>query len=121
QLAQVKGVVEVNSIGGYSKQYHVTPDPKQLLYYHINIQDVVTALLRNNDSRGAGYIEAQGQQILVRSPGQLHTLDDIGNVIITEHDQIPIRIRDVADINIGKQLRTGAATQDGKETVLGTA
>lgn len=121
QLAQVKGVIEVNSIGGYDKQYHVLPDPKMLLYYRISVEDLVQALQSNNDNRGAGYIERSGQQLLVRSPGQLATVEDIGNVIITEHDNIPIKIRDVADIGIGKELRTGAATQDGQETVLGTA
>lgn len=121
QLAQVKGVIEVNSIGGYNKQYHVLPDPKKLLYYRVGIEDLVKALMANNDNRGAGYIERNGQQLLVRSPGQLATIDDIGNVIIAEHQNVPIKIRDVANIAIGKELRTGAATRDGKETVLGTA
>lgn len=121
QLAQVKGVIEVNSIGGYNKQYHVLPDPKKLLSYRISVEELVDALKNNNDNRGAGYIERNGQQLLVRSPGQLATIDDIGNVIITEHENIPVKIRDVAEISIGKELRTGAATQNGQETVLGTA
>jgi len=121
QLAQVKGVVEVNSVGGYNKQYHVLPDPKKLLYYQVSIEDLVGALQDNNDNKGAGYIERNGQQLLVRSPGQLGTIEDIGQVIITEHDNIPIKIKDVAEIGIGKELRTGAATQNGEETVLGTA
>ncbi len=121
QLAQVKGVIEVNSIGGYNKQYHVLPDPKKLLYYGVSVEALVQALQANNDNRGAGYIERNGQQLLVRSPGQLTSIDDIGNVIITEHENVPIKIADVAEIAIGKELRTGAATQDGKETVLGTA
>ena len=121
QLAQVKGVIEVNSIGGFNKQYHVTPDPKKLLYYRISVENLVDALKVNNDNRGAGYIERNGQQLLVRSPGQLATVEDIGNVIITERDSVPVKIQDVAEINIGRELRSGAATQDGKETVLGTA
>ncbi|MAE21646.1 MAG: CusA/CzcA family heavy metal efflux RND transporter, partial [Pseudomonas sp.] len=121
QLAQVKGVIEVNSIGGYNKQYHVLPDSTKLLLYKISIEDVVQALHTNNDNRGAGYIERNGQQLLVRSPGQLGTIENIGNVIITEHDSVPIKVKDVADIGIGKELRTGAATRDGVETVLGTA
>ncbi len=121
QLAQVKGVIEVNSIGGYNKQYHVMPDPAQLLYYKVSVEDLVIALQANNDNRGAGYIERNGQQLLVRSPGQLATMEDIGNVIITEHETVPIKIKDVAEIGIGKELRTGAATRDGTETVLGTA
>jgi cobalt-zinc-cadmium resistance protein CzcA len=121
QLAQVKGVIEVNSIGGYNKQYHVMPDPTKLLLYKVSVENVVQALQANNDNRGAGYIERNGQRLLVRSPGQLATVDDIGNVIITEHDSVPIKIKDVAEIAIGKELRTGAATRDGVETVLGTA
>lgn len=121
QLAQVKGVVEVNSIGGYNKQYHVLPDPLKLLNYGLSIKDVELALQANNDNRGAGYIEREGMQLLVRSPGQLTSLDDIANVIITQYDAIPVKLSDVADVAIGKELRTGAATQDGKEAVLGTA
>ncbi|VUD46517.1 Cobalt-zinc-cadmium resistance protein CzcA [Thalassocella blandensis] len=121
QLAQVKGVIEVNSIGGYNKQYHVLPDLTKLLLYKVSVEEVVQALQANNDNRGAGYIERNGQQLLVRSPGQLATVDDIGNVIITEHDSVPIKIKDVAEIAIGKELRTGAATRDGVEIVLGTA
>lgn len=121
QLAQVKGVVEVNSIGGYNKQYHITPDVQKLLHFGVSMEDLVDALESNNDNRGAGYIERNGQQLLARSPGQLETLDDIANVIVAQHDSVPIKISDVADIAIGKELRTGAATQDGVETVLGTA
>lgn len=121
QLAQVKDVVEVNSIGGYNKQYHITPNTQKLLHFGISMADIVQALEANNANRGAGYIEHNGQQLLVRSPGQLSNIDDIANVIITEHQSIPIRVADVASIAIGKELRTGAATQDGVETVLGTA
>lgn len=121
QLAQVKGVVEVNSIGGYNKQYHVTPDLAKLLYHQVSLDDLVQALQANNDNRGAGYIERNGQQLLVRSPGQLATLGDIAEVIVTEKNSVPIMVKDVADIAIGKELRTGAATRDGVETVLGTA
>jgi cobalt-zinc-cadmium resistance protein CzcA len=121
QLAQVKGVVEVNSIGGYNKQYHVMPDPKKLLYYGVSVEDIVVALKANNDNRGAGYIERNGQQLLVRSPGQLADLDDVRNVIILQHENVPVKVMDIAEVAIGKELRTGAATQDGIETVLGTA
>lgn len=121
QLAQVKGVVEVNSIGGYNKQYHVMPDPTKLLLYKVTVEEVVQALQANNDNRGAGYIERNGQQLLVRSPGQLANVDDIGNVIVAKQGTVPIKVKDVAEIAIGKELRTGAATRDGVETVLGTA
>ena len=121
QLAQVKGVVEVNSIGGYNKQYHVTPDLRKLLYHKVSLEDLVQALRANNDNRGAGYIERNGKQLLVRSSGQLATIDDIANVIVAQTESTPIMVKDVADIAIGKELRTGAATRDGIETVLGTA
>jgi heavy metal efflux system protein len=121
QLAQVKGVVEINSIGGYNKQYHVTPDIQKMLQFDVSMSDITSALKANNDSRGAGYIERNGQQLFVRSPGQLASIDDIADVIISERDTIPVKISDVASIAIGRELRTGAATQDGVETVLGTA
>jgi cobalt-zinc-cadmium resistance protein CzcA len=121
QLAQVKGVVEVNSIGGYNKQYHITPDLQKLLHFNLALEDIVLALKANNANRGAGYIERNGQQLLVRSPGQLLSIEDIARVILTVRDTIPVQISDVASIAIGKELRTGAATQNGVETVLGTA
>jgi len=101
--------------------YHVTPDLAKLLYHKVSLEDLVQALQANNDNRGAGYIERNGQQLLVRSPGQLSTLEDIANVIVTQIESTPIMVKDVADIAIGKELRTGAATRDGVETVLGTA
>src|SRR5690606_10041381 len=121
QLAQVKGVVEINTIGGYDKQYHVTPDPKRLLELDVTLHAVIRALQTNNNNRSAGYIERNGQQLLVRSPGQLASISDIENVVVARHDTVPVRIKDVAEVAIGKELRTGAATRDGKETVLGTA
>lgn len=121
QLVLVKGVTEINSIGGYNKQYHVTPEPIKLLSFGLSMEQVRAALERNNQSRGAGYIENRGQQWLIRTPGQLATLADIELVVIGEHKGISIRVKDVASVAIGKELRTGAATQNGQETVLGTA
>ncbi|MDP2380153.1 MAG: efflux RND transporter permease subunit, partial [Pseudohongiella sp.] len=118
QLAQVPGVIEINSIGGYDKQYHVTPFPVKLLELDVSLEDVVSALQNNNANRGAGYIERNGQQLLVRSPGQLQVISDIEQVVITNRDGTPVRIADVATVAIGKELRTGAATRDGVETVL---
>lgn len=121
QLAQVPGVVEINTIGGFDKQYHVRPDPTRLLQMGITLEHLVTALQRNNDNRGAGYIERNGQQLLVRSPGQLASMTDIEDVIVGRFGSTPVKVRDVAEVAIGKELRTGAATRDGKETVMGTA
>lgn len=121
QLALVPGVVEINTIGGFDKQYHVTPYPQKMLNFGITLSDIHRALELNNSNRGAGYIESNGQQFLVRSPGQLKTITDIENVFIKNIQHAPVRIADVADVSIGRELRTGAATRDGKETVLGTA
>lgn len=120
QLRMVQGVTEVNSVGGYVKQFHVTPYPEKLIAYGLTIQDVLTALERNNLNIGAGYIEKSGEQYLVRLPGQVANLDEIGNITLGSRQGVPIRVLDVADILIGKELRTGAATQNGKEVVLGT-
>lgn len=121
QLILVEGVTEVNTSGGYEKQYHVTPDPVKLLRWGISMEQVVTSLWNNNTNRGAGYIERNGQQLMVRSPGQLQSISDIENVTLLAKDSIPVRVKDVAEVSIGKELRTGAATQSGKEAVIGTA
>jgi len=121
QMAQVRGVVEINTIGGFDKQYHVTPNPIKLLEHGITLPDIARALQANNNNRGAGYIERNSEQILVRSPGQLQTITDIEQVVVGRHGSAPVMIEDVAEVAIGKELRTGAATRDGKETVLGTA
>ncbi|MBI1285624.1 MAG: CusA/CzcA family heavy metal efflux RND transporter [Thiobacillus sp.] len=121
QLAQVEGIAEVNTFGGFNKQYHVTPDPRRLLQYGITLEQLAEALRKNNDNRGAGYIERNGQQLLVRSPGQLASISDIEQVVISHIDHVPILVHDVADVAIGKELRTGAATRDGEESVLGMA
>ncbi|MGH8562324.1 MAG: efflux RND transporter permease subunit, partial [Nevskiales bacterium] len=121
QLRQVPGVTEVNSIGGYDKQYHVTPDPTKLRSLSLTFNDVIEALERNNANVGAGYIDKGGEQYLIRAPGQVADTHDIEGVIVASHDGVPIRIRDVAEVGIGKELRTGAATRDSEETVLGTA
>jgi len=121
QLALVPGVIEVNTIGGHDKQYHVTPDPRKMLAFGLSLEDVTAALRRNNDNRGAGFVEANGRRLLVRSPGQLGEIADIENVVVANRDGAPVKIADVAGVAIGRELRTGAATRDGRETVLGTA
>ena len=121
QLRQVRGVTEVNSIGGFDRQFHVTPDPARLLAFGLSFHDVVEALEKNNASTGAGYIERNGEQYLIRSPGQVADISALERIIVTRKDGVPITIRDVAEIGYGRELRTGAATRDGEETVLGTA
>jgi cobalt-zinc-cadmium resistance protein CzcA len=121
QLRLVPGVTEVNTIGGFEKQFHVTPDPARLLAYGLTFDDIVSALQKNNSNMGAGYIERNGEQYLIRSPGQVADIAAIEQVIVARRDGVPIAVRDLADVAIGKQLRTGAATRDGEEAVLGSA
>ena len=121
QLRQVPGVVEVNSIGGYEQQYHVLPDPGRLLQFGLSLEQVRAALESANANRGAGYIERAGEQLLVRSPGQLSTLDDIRHVVVDTRAGTPIRVSDLGTVVMGTALRTGAATERGEEVVLGTA
>ncbi|PXX38464.1 MULTISPECIES: efflux RND transporter permease subunit [Burkholderia] len=120
QLRNVRGVTEVNSIGGYVKEYRVAPNPAKLMSYGLTLADVVRALERNNDNVGAGYIEKRGEQYLVRVPGQARTVDDIANIVLTNVGGVPVRMKDVGLVDIGRELRTGAATSDGEEVVLGT-
>jgi cobalt-zinc-cadmium resistance protein CzcA len=120
QLVKVAGVTEVNSIGGFVRQYLVAPEPGKLLAYKLTMAELAEALSRNNSNVGAGYIERHGQQWLVRSPGQLKSLDDIANLVVAKRDDGPVRLSDVAQVSIGRELRTGAALQNGEETVLGT-
>ncbi|RIA37345.1 cobalt-zinc-cadmium resistance protein CzcA [Hephaestia caeni] len=120
QLRNTPGVTEVNSIGGYERQYHVTPLPDRLSAYGLTLNDVVSALDRNNANVGAGYVERYGEQYLVRVPGQAAGIDDLKSIIVTNRGGVPIRIADVADVGMGEELRTGAATENGQEVVLGT-
>lgn len=120
QLRNVPGVAEINTIGGFAKEYQIAPDPKRLAAYNLTLNDLVTALERNNANVGAGYIERSGEQLLIRAPGQLASIEDIANIVITSSDGTPIRVRNVAQVEIGREMRTGAATENGREVVLGT-
>ncbi|WP_312511015.1 CusA/CzcA family heavy metal efflux RND transporter [Massilia sp.] len=120
QLRTVPGVTEINSIGGFDKEYLVAPSTAALSSYGLELADVVRALERNNSNVGAGYIEREGEQYLVRAPGQAASMDDIGNIVVTSIRGIPVRVRDVAEVSVGRELRTGAATENGQEVVLGT-
>ena len=120
QLRSVPGVTEINSIGGHAKQYQVAPWPDKLIAHGLTMADVVQALARNNTNVGAGYIERRGEQYLIRVPGQVRGVADIGHIVVKQADSVPVRIRDVADVGLGDELRTGAATANGREVVLGT-
>ncbi|SDX99571.1 efflux RND transporter permease subunit [Acinetobacter kyonggiensis] len=121
QLQRVEGVAEVNSIGGYEKTYIVAPDLTRLQQIQISVAELEQALQDNNANRGAGFIEDNGQQLTVRVPGLLSSIQDIENVSISTKNGLPIRVSDVASVSIGHDLRTGGATYNGEETVLGTA
>ena len=120
QLMRVPGVAEINPIGGYKKEVLVAPDPAKLLAYQVSYRDVVNAIQNNNNNRGIGFIESNGSQWLMRVPGQLNSLTDIGNIVIRQHQGVPVRIKELATVSLGSELRSGAATQNGREVVMST-
>lgn len=120
QLRNVPGVNEVNTIGGNVKQYQVAPSAEKLFAYGLSLNDLVSALEKNNANVGAGFIEKAGEQYLIRMPGQVKDLNDIGNIVVSAKNEVPIRISDVAEVVIGSEARSGAATENGQEVVLGT-
>lgn len=120
QLRNLKGVTEVNTIGGNVQQFHVTPDPAKMVAYKLTIDDLLQAIERNNANTGAGYIERGGEQNLIRIPGQVGDEAGLREIVVAMRDGLPLRISDVATVQIGSELRTGAATKDGREVVLGT-
>ncbi|HKP92773.1 MAG TPA: efflux RND transporter permease subunit, partial [Chthoniobacterales bacterium] len=120
QLRNVPGVVEVNSIGGFEKQYHVTPDPPKLVAYGLSFHDVMEALAKNNANVGAGYIERNGEQYLIRVPGQVRGMEEIRAIVVASRKGLPVRISDVAQVALGRELRSGAGLHNGHECVLGT-
>ncbi len=120
QLRTVPGVVDVNTAGGYQKQFQVAPDPDKLVAYRLTFRHVLDGLARNNATVGAGYIERGGEQHLIRAPGQVSRIDEIADITLATHRGLPVYVKDVAAVLVGHELRTGAATKSGKEVVLGT-
>lgn len=121
QLKTVAGVAEIDAIGGYAQQYHVQPDPQKLVSLGLSFRDVIEALESNNTSTGAGYLEQNGESYVVRVDGRIGAMEDISNVVISSRGGIPIHINDVATVAFGKELRTGSASENGHEVVVGTA
>ncbi len=121
QLQRVQGVAEVNSIGGFEKNYVVSPDFNYMQQLNISLEQLQQALNQNNENRGAGFIEDNGQQLTVRIPGTLNNISDIENTLVTSSSGRAIRVSDIAQVSIGHDLRTGGATYNGEETVLGIA
>jgi cobalt-zinc-cadmium resistance protein CzcA len=120
QLLGTKGVTEVNTIGGFVRQYHVTPWPDRLAAAGLSIDDVIEAIERNNSNQGAGYVERYGEQLLLRSQGQAGGVEHLESIVIANPNGVPLRVADVSDVGMGEELRTGAATENGQEVVLGT-
>ena len=121
QLRNVVGVAGVDSIGGYEKQYFVQPDPMKLVSYGLTFTDVIEALEKNNVSTGAGYIEHKGEAYNVRVAGRINNEQEIAEIVLGSRGGVPIYVRDVASVGIGRELRTGSASENGEEVVVGTA
>jgi cobalt-zinc-cadmium resistance protein CzcA len=111
----------VDSIGGYEKQYVVQPDPAKLVSFGLTFHDVIDALERNNLSAGAGYVEHKGEAYNIRIAGRINNEQQIAAIKLATRNGTPIYVRDVATVEVGKELRTGSASEDGHEVVVGTA
>ena len=120
QLRQTPGVVEVNTIGGYEKAIIISPHTSRMLAYDLTLQDILAAVADNNENVGAGYIERSGSQYLIRSPGQLKSIEELRDIVVGKRAGASVRLAQVATVSEGHELRAGAATQDGAEMVLGT-
>ena len=120
QLLRVPGIVEVNPVGGFRKEILVAPFPAKMLAHGLAYDDIVNALMQNNANQGAGFIEHNGAQWLMRMPGQAEDMEALGLIVVKVTDGVPIQLRDVARVGVGKELRNGAATQDGREVVMST-
>lgn len=121
QLKSIKGLAGIDAIGGFVRQYHIEPNIEKMIALGINFNDLLQAIKDNNLNIGAGYIERGGESFLVKADARIESQDHIGSIIITTREGVPISIKDVADIGIGKELRSGSASEDGKEVVIGTA
>jgi heavy metal efflux system protein len=121
QLRTIPGIAGVDSLGGFQKQYHVQPDPAKLIGLDLSFGDVATAIENNNLNRGASYVEQNGEAYAVRSAGRLENIKQIGDVVVATRSGIPVRVKDLADVKVGRDIRTGSASENGEETVIGTA
>ena len=121
QMKSVPGVAGADAIGGYVKQYQVQPDPARLIAYGLSFEQIVKAIEANNVSRGANYIERNGEGYVVRASGRVETLAEIEDIVVATRGGVPVRIKDIAEVTLGRELRTGSASVNGREVVLGTA
>jgi len=118
QLQALPGVTEVNSFGGFVKQYHVIVDPDMLLKYDIALDEVTSALINNNANASGSYIYKGGEQIIVRGIGLIESIEDIENIVITSREEVPLSIKDIAEVEIGHEVRQGTVTRDGEGEVV---
>ena len=121
QMKTVPGIAGADAIGGYVKQYQVTPDPMKMVAFGISFEDIGKAIEANNVSRSANFIERNGEGYVVRAGGRIEKMNEIGNIVVSTRGGIPIRVNDIAQTQIGRELRTGSASMNGREIVLGTA
>lgn len=121
QLRTIPGVAGVDSIGGYVKQYHVQPNPYKLIALGISLPEIQEVLEKNNHSLGAGYIERNGESLTVRADGRTATIEQIQNIVVASPKGTPVYIKDIASVEIGKELRTGSGSENGHDAVVGTA
>lgn len=121
QMMAVPGVAGVDVIGGFEKQFLIQPDPAKMTALNLSFADIAQAIEQNNVNRGAGWLERNGEGFAVLSTGRLETLEQIRNVVVTTRDGVPVRIKDVAEVGVGREIRTGSASENGKEVVVGTA
>src|SRR4051812_8112491 len=121
QMKTVLGVAGADAIGGFVKQFQVQPDPSRLISFGLSINQVIAAIEANNVSRGANYIEQNGEGYVVRASGRVENAEDISQIVVATRAGVPVRIKDVAEVTIGRELRTGSASVNGREVVLGTA
>lgn len=121
QMKGVKGVAGVDTIGGYVRQFHVMPDPARLIAFNLTFAELGQALERANQSLGAGQLERNGELFIVRSDGRIATPDQIAQVVVATREGVPVRLGDVAQVQPGQEVRTGSASENGREVVVGTA
>jgi cobalt-zinc-cadmium resistance protein CzcA len=121
QLKGIPGLAEIDSIGGYVKQYDVEPNIEKMIALGLSFDDIMESLKKNNVSVGPGYIERGGESFLIKSDERLDAPSQIESIVVATREGLPIRVRDIAEVAIGKEMRTGSATTNGHETVIGTA
>ena len=121
RLLTVKGVAEVNAIGGYEKQYFVKPDLSKLSELGIHLREVVDAIEKNNRNTGGGYIQQTAEQLLIQATGFVNNIEEIESIVIKKLPSLEtVTVGDIAEVGLDRELRTGAALVDGEESIIGT-